>query len=91
MKKRRLLASLLLTILLASTVALSGCSGDKENSSSSITIGIPQDIEDSLDPHDMLAAGTKEIFFNVYEGLYKADSEGNLVPAVASGVEISED
>ncbi|MBQ7766114.1 MAG: ABC transporter substrate-binding protein [Lachnospiraceae bacterium] len=91
MKKRRLLASLLLMILLTSTVALSGCSGDKENSSSSITIGIPQDIEDSLDPHDMLAAGTKEIFFNVYEGLYKADSEGNLVPAVASGVEISED
>lgn len=91
MKKRRLLASLLLMILLTSTVALSGCSGDKENSSSSITIGIPQDIEDSLDPHDMLAAGTKEIFFNVYEGLYKADSDGNLVPAVASGVEISED
>ena len=90
MKKRRLLASLLLTILLASTVALSGCSGDKENSSSSITIGIPQDIEDSLDPHDMLAAGTKEIFFNVYEGLYKADSDGNLVPAVASDVEIAE-
>lgn len=91
MKKRRLLASLLLMILLTSTVALSGCSGDKENSSSSITIGIPQDIEDSLDPHDMLAAGTKEIFFNVYEGLYKADSDGNLVPAVAGGVEISED
>lgn len=91
MKKRRMLISLLLMILLTSTVALSGCSGDKENSSSSITIGIPQDIEDSLDPHDMLAAGTKEIFFNVYEGLYKADSEGNLVPAVASGVEISED
>ncbi len=78
-------------ILLTSTVALSGCSGDKDNSSSSITIGIPQDIEDSLDPHDMLAAGTKEIFFNVYEGLYKADSEGNLVPAVAGSVEISED
>lgn len=91
MKKRRLLASLLLMILLASTVALSGCSGDKDHSSSSITIGIPQDIEDSLDPHDMLAAGTKEIFFNVYEGLYKADSDGNLVPAVASDVEISED
>lgn len=91
MKKRRMLISLLLMILLTSTVALSGCSGDKENSSSSITIGIPQDIEDSLDPHDMLAAGTKEIFFNVYEGLYKADSDGNLVPAVASGVEISED
>ncbi len=91
MKKRRLLASLLLMILLASTVALSGCSGDKENSSSSITIGIPQDIEDSLDPHDMLAAGTKEIFFNVYEGLYKADSDGNLVPAVASDVQIAED
>ena len=44
----------------------------------SITVGIPQDIEDSLDPHKSVAAGTKEILFNIYEGLVKPDEEGNL-------------
>ena len=37
---------------------------------SKITIGIPEDL-DSLDPSYAVAAGTKEILFNVYEGLYK--------------------
>ncbi len=58
---------------------------------SQITIGIPQDIEDTLDPHKILASGTKEIFFNIYEGLVKPDSDGNLVPAVASEYKASED
>lgn len=49
----------------------------------SITVGIPQDIEDSLDPHKSVAAGTKEILFNIYEGLVKPDEEGNLNDAVA--------
>ena len=57
---------------------------------SKITIGIPEDL-DSLDPSYAVAAGTKEILFNVYEGLYKPDSEGNLVPAVASDYSVSED
>lgn len=92
MKKRRITFYVLFGLLLTLTIALCACTGDKEaNASSSITIGIPQDIEDSLDPHEMLAAGTKEIFFNVYEGLYKTDIDGNIVPAVASNVVISED
>lgn len=93
--KRKTRSSLLLVLVLTTlTIALSACSGDKqgENSdSSSITIGIPQDIEDSLDPHKAVAAGTEEIFFNIYEGLVKPDSDGNLVPAVASDYAISED
>ncbi|MCR5654081.1 MAG: ABC transporter substrate-binding protein [Lachnospiraceae bacterium] len=74
-------------VLTTLTIALSACgSGDKKGTaSSSITIGIPQDL-DSLDPHTAVAAGTKEILFNIYEGLVKPDSEGNLVPAVASEV-----
>lgn len=92
MKKRITRVGLFLGLLLTLTVALCACAGDKDaNASSSITIGIPQDIEDSLDPHEILAAGTKEIFFNVYEGLYKTDIDGNIVPAVASDVVISED
>ena len=56
----------------------------------SITVGIPQDIEDSLDPHKSVAAGTKEILFNIYEGLVKPDEEGNLNDAVAESHSISE-
>ncbi len=55
-----------------------------------ITIGIAQDF-DSLDPHHMTAAGTKEVMFNVYEGLVKPSSDGELIPAVASEVSKSED
>lgn len=93
--KRKTIKNLLLVLVLTTlTIALSACSGDKagENSdSSSITIGIPQDVEDSLDPHKAVAAGTEEVFFNIYEGLVKPDSDGNLVPAVASDYAISED
>ncbi|MBE5853513.1 MAG: ABC transporter substrate-binding protein [Lachnospiraceae bacterium] len=105
--KKEMMKKLLLAVVLSTlTIALSGCTGDKsgeENSSnsgaaaaetasaSSITIGIPQDLEDSLDPHKAVAAGTKEVLFNVFEGLVKPDSDGNLNPAVASDYAISED
>ena len=87
----------LLLLMLAMTIALSGCTGgkSKENSSSgdkkkSIVVGIQQDL-DSLDPHLAVAAGTKEVLFNVFEGLVKPDVDGNLVPAVASSYEVSKD
>ncbi len=88
--KRRIIALLLVSAITA--VALCGCGGDKtEGGSSKITIGIPQDLEDSLDPHIAVAAGTKEILFNIYEGLVKPDSDGNLNPAVAEDYSISDD
>ena len=55
-----------------------------------VVVGISQDL-DSLDPHKAVAAGTKEVLFNVFEGLVKPDKDGNLVPAVAENYEISED
>lgn len=92
MKKYVMKQFILFLMMFAFTIALSGCSGDKESEGSSqITIGIPQDIEDSLDPHQALAAGTREVLFNVFEGLYKPDSNGDLVPALASDCKISED
>lgn len=81
-------------ILLSATlsVTLCGCGGDKAGDASShITIGIPQDLEDSLDPHAAVAAGTKEILFNLFEGLMKPDKNGDLFPAVADSYQISED
>lgn len=56
----------------------------------SVVVGITQDL-DSLDPHKAEAAGTKEVLFNVFEGLVKPDAAGNLVAAVASEYHISED
>ncbi|MBR5970168.1 MAG: ABC transporter substrate-binding protein [Lachnospiraceae bacterium] len=57
---------------------------------SRITIAIPQDI-DSLDPHIAKAAGTREVLFNVYEGLVKPDENGNILPAIASEYSMNED
>ncbi len=95
MKRKMLKNILLLIVLMALTIALGGCAdgkaGDDSSSDSSIVIGIPQDLEDSLDPHEAVAAGTKEVLFNMYEGLLKPDSEGNLNPAIADGYLISED
>lgn len=56
-----------------------------------ITMGIPQDLDDSLDPYQMTAAGTREVMFNVFEGLVKPDKDGNYVCAVASDYNVSED
>ncbi len=56
-----------------------------------ITVGIAQDLDDSLDPYQMTAAGTREVMFNVFEGLVKPDSDGNFVCAVASGANVSDD
>lgn len=55
-----------------------------------LTVGIAQDLDDTLDPQKMVSAGTREVLFNVYEGLVKPDTKGNLVPAVASDYKISE-
>ena len=82
---------LALCVAFVSVAALTGCSGGKSNDTSTIVVGIPQDLEDSLDPHKAVAAGTKEVLFNVFEGLLKPDSEGNIIPAVAESYSISDD
>lgn len=92
MKTKAVKKFLLTLVFTTLTIALSACSGDKAGENSSqITIGIPQDIEDSLDPHKAVAAGTEEVLFNLYEGLVKPDSSGDLQPALASDFQISED
>jgi len=55
-----------------------------------LTVGIAQDLDDTLDPHTMVSAGTREVLFNVYEGLVKPDTKGNLLPAVASEYKIND-
>ena len=93
-------------MILVALLALTGCTkGDGKVASeanpgktdisahardNTVYIGVAQDF-DSLDPHHMTAAGTKEILFNVFEGLVKPDSSGQIVPAVASDVSRSAD
>ena len=60
-------------------------------SANEITVGIAQYLDDSLDPYQMTAAGTREVMFNVYEGLVKPNSAGDYVDAVASEHSVSED
>lgn len=100
-RKLRKFTLLMLTIFTFTTV-LSGCSDGKknetgkENSSASneavneISVGIAQDLDDSLDPHKVTAAGTREVLFNIFEGLVKPDPDGNIIPAVAESYVVSE-
>lgn len=89
MKNKRI--CLLLMALLTMAV-LGGCGSDGtgESSKSTVVVGIQQDI-DGLDPHTAKTAGTKEILFNIFEGLVKPDENGNMIGAVASDYTISED
>lgn len=85
---------LVMLLVSAMTTALCACAGGKAGSAdadSLITIGIPQDLDESLDPHVAEGAGTREVLFNVFEGLVKPNSNGDLIPAVASDYSINED
>ena len=104
--RKKLLALLLLVSLLGTVLcgcgdgsavqapadgtAADGSTGT-EPPANEITVGIAQDLDDSLDPHKAVAAGTKEVMFNVFEGLMKPTSDGDLIPAVADHYELSED
>ena len=104
MKKRILALFLLITLLGA---VLCGCGdgstateSEEQTANGSagetvqggeITVGISQDLDDSLDPHRAVAAGTKEVMFNVFEGLVKPNSDGELIPAVAESYKVSDD
>ena len=56
-----------------------------------LNVGIAQDLDDSLDPHQTVAAGTREVLFNIFEGLVKPNSDGEMIPAVAEKYTLSED
>ena len=101
MKKRIFAAALAAAMLCA---VLSGCSGSSSSSAAAssasesaapqaneITVGIAQDLDESLDPHLAVAAGTKEVMFNVFEGLMKPTSDGDLTPAIAESYTLSDD
>ena len=95
MKKRycALALALLLTLGLLAGCGQTATKADTpeaRRAAGELVVGVAQDF-DSLDPHHMTAAGTKEVMFNVYEGLVKPNANGEIVPAVASEVSVSDD
>ena len=94
---------ILMVLAFAMTVSLCACAGGKDTSSADtieaparaatneINVAIPQDLDDSLDPHMSVAAGTREVNFNIFEGLLKVAPDSNIVPAVAEKWEVSPD
>ena len=56
----------------------------------SVVYGMTQDLA-SLDPHVDTDAGTRDVVFNLYEGLVKPTSDGGFIAAVASDYIISDD
>ena len=92
-----LVLATLMCLLCACGEATSSSSGAKNETTASaraatneIVVGIAQDLDNSLDPYQSSAAGTREVMFNVFEGLVKPNSDGDLVEAVASKYEITD-
>ena len=100
--KKRLFA---LVLALVMTTALCACGGGKPTDPAEtptgstgeklmggeITVGIAADLDTSLDPHvSSSSAGTREVLFNIFEGLMKPDTDGNLIPAVAESYSVNE-
>lgn len=74
-----------------SEAASSAASTGNDEAGGSLTYGITTE-PDHLDPYQATSADTREILFNVFEGLVKPDKDGNLQPAVAESLpEISSD
>ena len=72
------------------TPSSTGSSGEK-TLGGEITVGIAADLDTSLDPHvSSSSAGTREVLFNIYEGLIKPDKNGNLIPAIAEDYTVNE-
>ena len=86
MKKRTLLSCMFLIV--TALFALAGC-GKKASSTDAVVVGIQQDL-DSLDPHKVEAAGTREVLFNVFEGLVKPTSSGEMKGAVAESYTVND-
>ncbi len=66
-------------------------SADARKKAGEIIVGIGQDLSSSLSPYQLSTAGTREVMFNVFEGLYKVDPTGDFKPALATGCKISDD
>ena len=76
---------ILLLLLMSSLILFSA------NYGGSISVAIPTDISETIDPHKATGALTFEMLYNIYEGLIQVDQDGKLVGLLATDWTISED
>lgn len=100
--KRRSISLILAALMLIALFA--GCrSGDDTPNSSSdpvnagepvmggnLNVAIPQDLDANLDPQATVSADTRQLLFNICEGLIKLNPDGTFSPAVADYYKIAE-
>ncbi|EPR13577.1 ABC transporter substrate-binding protein [Ruminiclostridium papyrosolvens] len=99
---KKLKGTLVLVLSLSFLLGVTGCSSNNPspitNTNTEGTVknggnfifGITTE-PDHLDPYLASAAETREILFNIFEGLVKSDKDGNIIPAVAESYEVSKD
>ncbi len=94
MMKRRVVSALIAVFLIFGLTACGGgtkTGAEARKKANEIYVGIAQDLSSSLSPYQLATAGTREVMFNVFEGLYKVDSTGDFKPALATGCTVSDD
>ena len=100
----RITALFVLAVWLLALVLVTGCQRDlqpaapAETSAEASTpleggvavLAVTQE-PDFLDPHQAISAGTKELLFNVYEGLFKLSPQGEFLNCLADEFTLSDD
>lgn len=87
---KRILTTCLVGILLLVTGPAVPCvQAEAKQRGGEVVVGLTQE-PDFLDPYLSVAAGTKEILYNIFEGLVKMTPEGDFVPCLAESWEIEE-
>ncbi len=89
--KKRILAVLLTATLIGTVLSACGDSSQPtapttpapKEDPTTMVVGISQDLDSTLDPHKVISAGTREVMFNVFEGLMKPTPSGEMACAVA--------
>ncbi len=89
-KLKKLTAITLVSVMvLAMCCSLSACKSKAGNGKKdTVVVGIQQAL-DGLDPHTVESAGTREVMFNIFEGLIKVEPDGNISCAIASDYKIN--
>jgi len=88
-RRRSVVLPMLCLSLLLWTIG-SGFAAAAPRSGGHLVVAVPIE-PDTFDPHRAVAAATKEIDFNIYQGLVSYDTEGRIIPCLAESWNISED
>ena len=88
--KKRYSGFCLLSVYLLCLAFFFGTGCTQAEKPNSVVVGITQE-PGIFDPHTAVAAGDKEILFNIYEGLVRCTPEGEFLPCLATEVSISDD